>query len=489
MEMEFEQKLIRFLCRTAWGEKTVEETAEIKLPAQEVQPEQILGTWGQVCLTEKHWSDGAVAVSGGVNAWVLLQTDEGVQCIAGWVPFRQGWELHETQRDGKVIIRAGLKGVDARMTGAGKLIITAQVSLFLQALEPCAVNRYEAPQLPEDIYLQKKTVAVNVPMEAGEKRMSVEEAVSAAGPVAEVLYHRTEPVTEECRVMGDKLVFRGAVEVHALCRGENGGLMSVRETVPVSQYIQLDGEYGSAALADVIPAVLSSEAEKDENGNVVFRADVLWQYVLHDALEVDAVTDAYSNRRAVETDLTQLCIPTLRAWDEVKQETACAFTAENSGVVDQCVLAGCADWDERTGKLRQEGAVRMLYLDGEGKAQSAVLPFETETALDQDGDGYAVVAWQKPSEVLCESKGEIQVRTGYGMYFMEDRCVPCCKALAAADEAERKEQRPCLILRRAGTEELWQLAKASGSSETAIRIANGFEGEPEKGRMLLIPVE
>ena len=53
MEIQFEQKSVRFLCRTAWGEKTVEETAEIKLPGQELSPEQILGAWGQPCLTEK----------------------------------------------------------------------------------------------------------------------------------------------------------------------------------------------------------------------------------------------------------------------------------------------------------------------------------------------------------------------------------------------------------------------------------------------------
>ena len=79
MEIQFEQKPVRFLCRTAWGEKTVEETAEIKLPGQELSPEQILGAWGQPCLTEKHWADGSVSVSGGVNAWVLLQDAESLE--------------------------------------------------------------------------------------------------------------------------------------------------------------------------------------------------------------------------------------------------------------------------------------------------------------------------------------------------------------------------------------------------------------------------
>ena len=489
MEIQFEQKPVRFLCRTAWGEKTVEETSEIKLPGQEIQPEQILGTWGQTCITEKHWSEGAESVSGGVNAWVLLKTEDGVQSVAGWIPFRQSWELHDTQRDGRVIIRSSLKSVDTRMTGAGKLILTAQISLYLQAMEPCAVSRYAAPQLPEDVYVQKKTVTVKVPMEVGEKRVTVEETVTTDSPVAAVLYHRTEPVAQECRVMGDKLVFRGEIRVNALCKAEDDEIVSACGAFQVSQYIQLDGEYGSDSAAEVIPVVLTSEAEKNENGQIAFRADVLWQYVLHDPVEVEAVSDAYSNRRTVETDMAQLCIPTLKACAEVKQELLCVFAPENGAVIDQCVMAACGEWDERTGKLRQEGAVRVLYRNGEGQMESTLLPFEAEIPMERIADGYAVSAWQKPAEALWQPQGQVCISILYGMYFMEDSCLPCCKGLAVAEEPSCREQRPSMILRRAGAEELWQLAKASGSSEAAIRSANGFEGEAERGRMLLIPVE
>ena len=48
--------------------------------------------------------------------------------------------------------------------------------------------------------------------------------------------------------------------------------------------------------------------------------------------------------------------------------------------------------------------------------------------------------------------------------------------------------RPSLILRRAGSQLLWEIAKETGSTVEAIRTANGLKEEPAAGQMLLIPV-
>ena len=48
--------------------------------------------------------------------------------------------------------------------------------------------------------------------------------------------------------------------------------------------------------------------------------------------------------------------------------------------------------------------------------------------------------------------------------------------------------RPSLILRRVGEESLWDMAKLYGSTEDAIRKANGLTDEPVPGQILIIPV-
>ena len=55
-------------------------------------------------------------------------------------------------------------------------------------------------------------------------------------------------------------------------------------------------------------------------------------------------------------------------------------------------------------------------------------------------------------------------------------------------EDQPNQQRPSLILRRAGGESLWDIAKKSGSTVAAIRSANKLQEEPKPGQMLLIPV-
>ena len=47
---------------------------------------------------------------------------------------------------------------------------------------------------------------------------------------------------------------------------------------------------------------------------------------------------------------------------------------------------------------------------------------------------------------------------------------------------------PSLILRRAGQESLWDMAKRYGSTEDAIRSANNLADEPLPSQILIIPI-
>ena len=61
-------------------------------------------------------------------------------------------------------------------------------------------------------------------------------------------------------------------------------------------------------------------------------------------------------------------------------------------------------------------------------------------------------------------------------------------AITVGERKERAQGRPSLILRRMDAESLWELAKASGSTVSAIRKANALTEEPAPGQMLLIPI-
>ena len=48
--------------------------------------------------------------------------------------------------------------------------------------------------------------------------------------------------------------------------------------------------------------------------------------------------------------------------------------------------------------------------------------------------------------------------------------------------------RPSLVLRRAGKDSLWEIAKAAGSTVADIQKANNLQTEPEQNKLLLIPI-
>ena len=66
--------------------------------------------------------------------------------------------------------------------------------------------------------------------------------------------------------------------------------------------------------------------------------------------------------------------------------------------------------------------------------------------------------------------------------------IPMVTGLELGELEEPDPYRPSLILRRPQGDPLWEIAKKSGSTVSAIQAANNLQQEPDQQQMLLIPV-
>ena len=86
--------------------------------------------------------------------------------------------------------------------------------------------------------------------------------------------------------------------------------------------------------------------------------------------------------------------------------------------------------------------------------------------------------------------GQILMKTEIPLEFRAtaNQSIPMVTGATLGETQKSDPNRPTLILKRAGKEDLWHLAKASGSTMEAIRRVNQLQEEPAPGQMLLIPV-
>ena len=110
-----------------------------------------------------------------------------------------------------------------------------------------------------------------------------------------------------------------------------------------------------------------------------------------------------------------------------------------------------------------------MEADPESRVEGTILPGNPPAGVP--GSGIELRA-EALLQTQTSSRGGISMVTG----------------LRIGARRETEQNRPSLILRRAGKGRLWDIAKSTGSTVDAIRSANGISDEPEENRILLIPV-
>ena len=498
MEMQFDRVPVTHLQKLAGSARTQEETLEVRLPEGMPDIGRVLGAWGQVVIRGKEWNSDHMLLSCGVMAWVLYTPEdgEGVRSVEAWLPFSMKWELPETRYDGKILAKCMLKNLDARSTSARKLMVRAILCADAEGWQTTQTEIPTSGELPGDIQLLTASYPVMLPREAGEKPFVLEEQLSVANAPKpdKLMYYCLQPEITEQKIMAERIVFRGTANLHLLYRGEDEKLYTWDWELPFSQYADLDGTFGPEAEMSVQMCVTGLELSPDENGQLQMKAGLLGQYMLSDRSMVTVAEDAYSPIRKLELMYEQMQLPSVldRLTNSMQAETN--IQADVRQVVDTVFYPTCGQI-ERTdsdGKIVLPGQFQMLYYDTEGELRSAVAPWEdvwsVQTAQDSLLDTRVVSAGKTQAipgagnvMLRVDMTVEANVTAGQGIAVLTGM---------EMGEAEKPDpNRPSLILCRKGNRRVWDVAKQTGSTVDMILQANNLDGEPEDGRVLLIPVK
>ena len=492
MELEFEKRGLKYVKPLLREVQAQEQTQERRLTEGMPDLGRILGTWGQVILRGKEWRGDTVSFSGGVMAFVLYAPEDGSEprTLESWIPCQMKWDLEDDHREGEIRIQCLLRFLDARSVSPRKIMLRCGISALAEAFREDTALVGVPGEVPEDVQLLKNRYPLRIPKAAGEKTFQLEETLPFSGTGKLISYTLT-PKISECRVLSGRVVFRGSGILHTVFRNQEGRVESRDLEVPFSQFEQLEGNFGPDAQADVRMGVTGLEAELAEGDQLRLKAGLVAQYVADDREVVEIVEDAYSPDRSLEPRREELEVPQLLDQQRVPITVRQTLRQNAGDIADVTYLPDFPTQRRGEGiQLELPGQFQVLWYDENGILQSSTA--RTEENWDMPaGEDTRVRATVLPGAAPTAIPGSGMELKGESILDVSSsprQGIPMVTGLNLGEPVERPQNRPSLILRRAGVAGLWEIAKSTGSTVEAICQANGLDAEPESSRILLIPV-
>lgn len=496
--MNFEMTTLRCFRKIHPDVKEQELTQEVKLTDGMGEVGKILSCTGQVILRNKQFRNGTIQLSGGVLGWVMYEQEVGGApvCVDTWLPFQLRFDIGEAEEDGCVFAIPVLRDISARQVAGRKLMLRAEISVQLSAAVPEDIQVYTPGEVPQDINLLQETYPITTLQDCGDKIFAIDEVLTIPdGTPApkKICSYCVIPTVTEQKIMGDKLLFRGNAYLQLIYTDSNGEMLGYDFDLPFSQYVQLEKEFSTASNSQVIPIVSNTELDLGEDNRLIWKMSILCQYALYDTQTLQIVKDAYSTSRNIEINQQPLMIPAVLSTERVtfKPEQSLNLGSARSIAATFVPEHPVVFTDADGFRIELGGRFSVLGYDGEERFRqvcnnwshshniAADKSVKLETIISADGK---TTVSNVVSELNCDSVLQLDITA----YCAEG--IPMIIGIEEGEPINRSADRPALIIRKAGEKTLWDIAKESGSSVSAIQEANGLLQEPSPDQMLLIPV-
>lgn len=493
MEIKFQSKKIGSLACCVDRHMTQEQTQEVRLPDSMPDIGKVLTAWGKPVIRTKEWQNSNMTVCGGVMCWVVYMPEDGtdIRTLETWIPFQMKWDFDENQHDGYIFAVPALKNVDARSTSARKMMVRVNVSVWGRAMINTETESYCADDLPDDVQVLQADYPMELCKEAGEVLVHMDEEIPFADiqPFPEKILRQDMHLTvNEQRVMGSRLVFRGEGRLH-ISYLNDGKVYGVDFDLPFSQYADLNGDYSQAATAQIVPVVTNLELERKEESLSV-KCEMAAQYIIFDREMLCLAEDAYSIERNVTLHNAKLHLCSILDRRVVQTMVEQDISMEAERIADVCCTCDLPRY-QQNGQITLPCQMQILYYDLQGSLQSVNHRMEHVLQIPGDGDvtlDAVIRSMEHPRLTLHGQQVNVAMKLELDTSAYAETGQWMVTGLDLGEPQKNERGRPSLILQRFHDSRLWDTAKNCGSTVAAIRHTNGFEGEPEFGCMLLIPV-
>ena len=504
MELELEREALVDYETVAEVTLCQEETLESIVPDACPDILRIVDVYGQATLSGKQAREGTAQVTGMVRA-VLLYQPEGAGSLRRMevgLPFTCQAEAPGLTEGGTVLASPRLRQAEARALNPRKVLLRVDLAVDVTACQPSERTVVKGVSDPEEGSLcQRQYQGEDYQLcSVQEKPFTFSEQLrvqTGTGDTPQLMALRVQPVCGESKLIGGKLIFKGAVETDLLLQEPEGGLTASHESLPFSQVMEVAGA-GEDADCQVGVEVSAFQWEPVGDGRQAdLTLELLAQAQVRRARPVTLLQDLYSTAYQMEADSQPqpLCRLVERS---VRPQTVRELleTGELVRSVADSRLALGQVTQAREGNelvLTAEVWLTVLYLDEEEQVQCVRRTLSVTCRLECPEGAKCQCRCACPGEVFAApAAGGVEAR-----FTVEFHClITQCKAVPMVTAARLGEprgtgegERPSVVLRLACPgESLWDIAKAYGTTTDQILQANELEeDQPPLGRMLLIP--
>ncbi len=478
-----------------------EETLEVVVPDVCADVGKLLDVRGQLLVTSQKTRMNEILIGAMVEVTVLYVAEDSgkVQYVLASVPIEMTIPAAGVDDSVKLLTRAELCTLDARLLNPRKLILRAGVTALVRAYMPGSFvlwdNLSEGETAP--IHVLRKQAEHTLIVGIREKTFSVSDEYrmpEGKGQAVKMLSAQTQLCVQDLKAVGNKVVIKASAKINGVFFNEgDGSLFDTQFETQFSQIIEVENageEIFNTVMLQLRNAEFTLAADR---ALCAVTLSLCAQLTSRRSLASGYIADAYCNRCAFNLETTELKLKNYRTQSPLMLGLRGRLQSKVPLVDIQYLAISelCTEVDGSV--IKADATVTGVGRTESGEAEPIAVRLHAEEALTLTASQKLRIAstcWEKPMLIGTPQNAELAVELAIAYGLIEFGEIVAVNGLELGEEnsAERGNRPSIVVVCTNHGADAWSLAKKYGSTVEMIENANR-EGEVFNSarRPLLIP--